>query len=157
MKFVPGSIIAAFAKKPADPLSLFLTRFRGRTIIIHEGLSIGWIAELMKEAGGGAHFRFDVRNPVGRPPTPIEWLVHRHIVPQCLPLPLLMRVETACLRLRHLTRSGKIIHPSEIYWMLREFPQRAHLTLDLSNGAVIVQPGIALEDNKVDFDLGDPA
>lgn len=156
MKFVPGSIIAAFRKKPADPLTLFLTRFSGRTIIIHEGLSIGWIAELMKEAGGGAHFRFDVRNVPGRPPTPIEWLIHRHVLPQRLPLPCLMRVEPGYLRLRHLTRGGRVVHPSELYWMLREFPQRVHLVFDLANGALIARSGIPLDDNKVDFDLGDP-
>lgn len=155
MKFFPGSIIAAFRKKPADPLSLFVERFRGCTIIIHEGLSIGWVEELMKEAGGGAHFRFDVRNAPGRPPTPIEWLVHRHVVPLRLPLPLLMRVERRNLYLRHLTRNGRIVHPSELYWMLREFPERSHFCLNLAHGAVVPQPGIALDDNKVDFDLGD--
>lgn len=157
MKFVSGSIIAAFRKKPADPLTLFLARFSGRTIIIHEGLSIGWIAELMKEAGGGAHFRFDVRNPPSRPPTPIEWLVHRHVLPQRLPLPCLMRVEPAYLRLRHLTRYGEVVHPSELYWMLREFPKRVHLVFDLTNGALVARSGIPFDDNKVDFDLDEPA
>lgn len=155
MKFSPGSIIAAFGKKPAAPLERFIERFGGRTLIVHEGLSIGWVAELLKEAGGGGHFRFDIRNVPSRPATPIEWLVHNHIAPLQLPLPLLMRVETSCLQLRHLTRNGKIVHPSEIYWMLRELPTRAHWVMHLKKGQIVAQAGIAPEDNRVDFDLGE--
>lgn len=156
MKLFLASIIAAFRQKPAAPLAAFRERFTGRTIIVHEGLSIGWVAELMKEAGGGAHFRFDTRKAPDARPTPIEWFVHRHVLPQGLPLPLLLRVEDGCVRARHLVRNGRVVHPSEIYWMLREMPQRIHLELKFAHDDVVACAKMPVDDNAVAFDLGEP-
>lgn len=156
MKLFLASIIAAFAPKPAASLAAFRERFTGRTIIVHEGLSIGWVAELMKEAGGGAHFRFDMRKAPDTRPTPIEWFVHRQVLPHGLPLPMLLRVEDACVRVRHLVRNGRIVHPSEIYWMLREMPQRVHLELRFDNDEVIARAKLPVDDNAVDYALDEP-
>lgn len=156
MKLFLASIIAAFAPKPAASLAAFRERFTGRTIIVHEGLSIGWVAELMKEAGGGGHFRFDARNAPGPRPTPIEWFVHRYVLAHGLPLPLLLRVENDRVLVRHLERRGRIVHPSEIYWMLREMPQRVHLELCFDDDEVIARPKLPVDDNAVDFALDEP-
>lgn len=156
MKLFLASIIAAFAPKPAASLEAFRERFTGRTIIVHQGLSIGWVAELMKEAGGGAHFRFDTRNAPGARPTPIEWFVHRHVLPHGLPLPLLLRVDEVCVHARHLVRGGRVVHPSEIYWMLREMPQRVHLELRFEHDGVVASTKMPVDDNSVEFEFGEP-
>lgn len=147
-----AKIIAVFRPDPTVLRSRFLQRFAGKTIIVHDGLSIGWVGELNKEAGGGAHFRIDVRNAPGRKPTPIEWVVHHHIVPQKLPLPLLVKVDDERLLIRHLTRNHAPVHPSEIYWMLGEFPERAHLVLSVGGKGFAALRGIPVSDNAVDFD-----
>lgn len=143
------------AKRPAPgPASAleqaFAARFAGRTLLVHAGLSPGWLAELLKEGGGGAHFRIDVRPRTDGPPTPVEWVVRRHILPLACPLPLLVKVGADCLYLRHLTRGGAAVHPSEIAWMLDELPQRAHWTLRLGD-EVRAEPGIPLADNRLNF------
>lgn len=147
-----AKIIAAFRPDPTALRARFLQRFAGKTIIVHDGLSIGWVSELNKEAGGGAHFRIDARNPPGRKPTPIEWVVHHHILPHKLPLPLLVKVSVDQLLIRHLTRNHAPVHPSEIYWMLGEFPERAHLVLSAGGKGFAVTRGIPVSDNVVDFD-----
>ena len=148
-----AKIIAAFRPDPTALRTRFLQRFTGRTIIVHDGLSIGWVSELNKEAGGGAHFRIDARNVPDRKPTPIEWVVHHHILPHKLPLPLLVKVNDAQLLIRHLTRNHAPVHPSEIYWMLGEFPERAHLILTVGGKGFAVTRGIPVSDNAVDFDV----
>ena len=150
-----------FARKPAsDPAAgleqAFAARFAGRTLIVHAGLSPGWVAELLKEGGGGAHFRIDARRRRHGPPTPVEWVVQHHILPLACPLPLLVKVDTDCLRLRHLTRGGVAVHPSEIAWMLDELPQRAHWTIRLGSGGWLAEPGIPPADNRLRFDGLEP-
>lgn len=145
-------IIAVFRSNPTVLRERFLTRFAGKTIIVHDGLSIGWVSELMKEAGGGAHFRFDTRRAPGRRPTPIEWVVHQHVLPHKLPLPLLVKVEGERMLVRHLVRNDMPVHPSEIYWMLGEFPGRCHLQLQASGKGFLAERGMSVADNVVDFD-----
>lgn len=149
-----AKIIAAFRSDPTALRTRFLQRFAGKTIIVHAGLSIGWVSELNKEAGGGSHFRIDARNAPSRKPTPIEWVVHHHILPHKLPLPLLVKVNGAQLLIRHLTRNYAPVHPSEIYWMLGEFPERAHLVLTTGGQGFAVTRGIPVSDNAVDYDVG---
>lgn len=146
-------IIALFGPRPDALKARFLARFTGRTLIVHAGLSIGWVEALLKEAGGGGHFRFDARTPTGPRPTPIEWVMHRHVLPQRLPLPLLVKVEPDRLLLRHLTRNGAPVHPSEINWMLREFPARTHLVLYAAGSGFRPERGLPVSDNRVEYDL----
>jgi hypothetical protein len=147
------AIIALFRRPPPRLLERFFERFVGRTVVVHRGLSAGWVGELQKEAGGQAHFRFDVRRAPGRRPTPIEWVVHREVLPHELPLPLLMRVEPDGIRLRHLVRSGRPVHPSEIRWMLGELVARHHLFLRATRRGLAAEPGMSVEDNKVYFEI----
>lgn len=148
-----AKIIAAFRPDPTLLRTRFLTRFAGKTIIVHAGLSVGWISELLKECGGGAHFRIDARRAPGRKPTPIEWVVHNHILPQHLPLPLLVKVEGECLLVRHLIRNDAPVHPSELYWMLEEFPARAHLFLTAGGKGFAARRGMPVSENTVNYDL----
>lgn len=122
-------------------------------MIVHAGLTPGWVEELLKEGGGAGHFRFDVRPAPGRRPTPIEWLVHGQLLPLGLPLPFFFRVEDAGIRLRHLVRNGAPVHPSEIAWMLRELDTRYHAFVDLSGEAPRVRRAMAESDNRVEFDF----
>lgn len=106
----------------------------------------------MKEAGGGAHFRFDARElPAGRA-TPIEWVIHRHVLPHRLPMPLLIKIDGRDLLIRHLLRNEMPAHPSEFYWMLGEFPDRRHLELTAAGTGFAMSRGMPVSDNFVDFD-----
>ena len=130
-----------------------MQRFAGKTIIVHDGLTIGWLSELLKEAGGGGHFRIDVRKRPAKRPTPIEWVVHQWVVPSNIPLPLLVKVEPDALYLRHLTRHNQPVHPSEIYWMLGEFPARTHAILRVSGQGFLPERGLSVSDNDINYDV----
>lgn len=127
----------------------FLQRYAGRRLIVHRGFPAGWLAELMKQPGGAGYFRLDARRPPGRRPTPVEWLVHRHLLPLELPLPLLVQVDGQTLYLRHLTRGGRPIHPAEILWLLDEIRDRHHARLRAAGGGFTVEPGLDPQDNAV--------
>lgn len=146
-------IIAAFRGRSGSEWARFHTRFAGRTVIVHRGLTPGWIEELLKEGGGAGHFRFDVRQTPGPRPTPIEWLVHTQLLPLKLPLPFFFRVEDTGVRLRHLVRNGAPVHPSEIAWMLRELETRHHALVDFSGAEPRVRRAMAESDNRVEFDF----
>ena len=123
-------------------------------MIVHAGMTVGWVSELLKEAGGAGHFRFDIRQQIGSKPTPIEWVIYQHVVPLQLPLPLLIKVEKENLYLRHLIRNGKPVHPSEIFWMLKEFPKNAHRVLRVSGKSFIAEDGMPISENTIDYDAG---
>lgn len=147
-------IISLFGPKPTVLRDRFLQRFDGRMIVMHDGLSIGWVSELLKEAGGGGVFRFDLRPPLSGRPTPIEWVGHRWVASQGLPLPVLVRVRDGELQLRHLTRNGHPVHPSEINWMLPEMDAgRVHMVLRRSGEGFLPARGIPVSDNAVRFEI----
>jgi hypothetical protein len=73
-------------------------------------------------------------------------------VPQKVPLPLLVKVNGERLLIRHLTRNHVPVHPSEIYWMLGEFPERVHLVLTVGGKGFVATRGMPVSDNAVDFD-----
>ncbi|SIT70163.1 hypothetical protein SAMN05216526_1250 [Ectothiorhodosinus mongolicus] len=139
-----------FRPGPEAQLERFLQRYGGRTLIIHEGFPSNWMKQLLRQAGGGGHFRIDARPLPAAKPTPVEWLVQTHILPIGLPLPLLARVEENMILLRHLNRDGYVVHPSEIAWFLAELSSRHHAALDYSGGAnaISVTHGLAISDNE---------
>lgn len=130
-----------------SPLERFLARYRGRTLIVHAGFPSDWLEELLKQPGGGGHFRIDSRQ-TGGDPTPVEWLVRRHLLPLDLPRPLLVKVTADALYVRHLTRGGEAVHPSEIYWLLDEIEDRHHARLLIDGASLRVQVGIDPSDNE---------
>ncbi len=131
----------------------FLGRFYGRGVIVHAGLSPGWLRELERERGARGLFRFDVRRRRLRRPTPMERVVLEQVLPRGLPLPLLMRVEHDGLRLRHLTRGGHPVHPSELPGILAELDRRYHLWLRVRGRRLTPHPGIPAADNRVFFEV----
>lgn len=147
------SIISLFQRPALDRLEAFRARFAGRTIIVHRGLSPDWVDELTKQPGGAGHFRIDARRLPASQPTPIEW-VAQNAFSHGLPLPLILRVEAEGLRVRHLTRAGEPVHPSEIAWMLKELPRRYHLFLRFEGQGFAAVPGIPVTDNRVSFEEG---
>ena len=129
-------------------LSRFLARYAGRTLIVHAGFPPDWLEELLKQPGGGGHFRIDSRLAANADPTPVEWLVRRHLLPLDLPLPLLVKVVPDALYVRHLVRGGEAVHPSEIYWLLDEIEERHHVRLEVDGASLRVEVGIDPADNE---------
>jgi hypothetical protein len=129
-------------------LSRFLARYVGRTLIVHAGFPSDWLEELLKQPGGGGHFRIDSRQAGSSDPTPVEWLVRRHLLPLELPLPLIVKVTPEGLYVRHLTRGGEAVHPGEIYWLLDEIEERYHARLVVEGGSLRTEFGIDPADNE---------
>jgi hypothetical protein len=138
------------AGRPARQLQRFRDRFTGRTLILHCGFPAAWLAELLKQPGGGGHFRLDIRLLPTLRPTPIEWLVQTQLLPLDLPLPVLVRVRERDLLARHLQRHGSPVHPSEIGWFLEELDQRFHARFVFSDtpGMMHLERGLAMDDNE---------
>lgn len=130
-------------------LSRFLARYTGRTLIVHAGFPDDWLEELLKQPGGGSHFRVDRRNIGQGRQTPVEWLVVRHLLALELPLPLIVKVTPGALFVRHLRGGGAPIHPGEIYWLLEEIEQRFHARLQVEGASLRVQRGMDPTDNEV--------
>lgn len=129
-------------------LNRFIERYRGRTLIVHAGFPADWLEELLKQPGGGGHFRIDSRQTSTGRQTPVEWLVQRHLLPLELPLPLIVKVTPEALFVRHLTRGGEPVHPSEIYWLLDEIDERHHANLRVEGGSLHAVVGIDPADNE---------
>lgn len=145
------------AQAPLDPIQhqrRFFERFANRTLMIHEGFPTGWFEELLKQPGGGGHFRIDTRIAPGSPPTPVEWVVHGFVLPLDLPKPLLMRIDRDCLYLRHLQKNGYCAHPSELLWMLDDIRERYHACLHVGRGTFEPSMGIPLTENSIETPYG---
>jgi hypothetical protein len=130
----------------------FLERFFGRLVIVHAGLSPGWLRELEREGAARGMFRFDVRRRARRRATPMESVVLEQVLPRGLPLPLLMRVEHDGLRLRHLTRGGHPVHPSELPAIVAELDRRYHVWLRVRGRHLAPHAGLQAADNRVFFE-----
>lgn len=129
-------------------LNRFLDRYAGRTLIVHAGFPPEWLEELLRQPGGGGHFRLDLRQIGNGRPTPVEWLLERHVLPLGLPQPLLLKVTREWVYLRHLTRNGTVVHPSEIYWFLEEIEQRHHARLRIEGASLYAERGLDPADNE---------
>lgn len=132
----------------------FFNRYAGACLIVHQGFPSEWLEELMKQPGGAGHFRIDARTPPGRRPTPVEWLVHEHLLALRLPFPLLVVVRDETLYVRHLSRGGQVVHPSEILWMLDEISTRHHAKLTPAADGFAVSQGLDPRDNDVESMYG---
>ncbi|HET9701231.1 MAG TPA: hypothetical protein VFP70_09955 [Burkholderiales bacterium] len=130
----------------------FLERYYGRMVIVHAGLSAGWVRELERERAARGVFRFDVRCRNRRRGSLMESVVLGQVLPRGLPLPLLMRVEHDGLRLRHLARGGRPVHPSELGPIFAELDRRYHLWLRVRGRHLAPLPGIPPADNRVFFE-----
>ena len=136
-------------------LDRFFARYRGRTLIVHQGLAIDWLEELLKLGGGAGHFRIDVRRAMD-PRSPVSWVAHRFILPLDLPLPVLCDVGPAAIAVRHLRTAGRLCHPADIAWILDDMRERSRVHALLSRGTqrLAQQWGLAVDDNAYEIDLG---
>jgi hypothetical protein len=143
-------VFGFLARRPARQLQQFRARFIGHSLIVHRGFPGEWLEELLKQPGGGGHFRLDSRRLSTVRPTPVEWLVQTHVVPLDLPQPLLIRIREQDMLLRHLNRGGRVVHPSEIAWFLEELEHRHHARLRFGNppGRIEVVRGMSANDNE---------
>lgn len=137
-------------------LDWFFSRYRHRTLIVHQGLALDWLEELLKLGGGAGHFRFDARKPLDTK-SPVSWLVHRHILPLDLPLPVLCDIGPDRIAVRHLLTKGRLGHPADIAWILDDMrgKSRVHATLIRETGGLTARPGLACDDNAYELDFGD--
>lgn len=134
-------------------ITRFFGRFRRHSIIVHRGFAPEWLEQLLKLPGGAGYFRFDARQVPGRRPTPIEWVVHQHVLPLELPLPLLINVGGEDLLVRHLTRGERVLDPSELGWVLDEMGTRHHARLVRTGNGFSVERKLPVSDNDIDFDF----
>ncbi|MDA8389924.1 MAG: hypothetical protein M0Z76_04190 [Gammaproteobacteria bacterium] len=134
----------------------FFARFANRTLILHDGLSLDWLTELLKLGGGGGHFRLNVAQPPSRHPTPIEWVAYHHILPLQLPLPLVCVIGTGRIDIRHLRTRGRICHPADIGWIIDDMQARGrrHATLQMEEGVLRASAGLPVDDNDYEIDFG---
>lgn len=128
----------------------FLKRYHQSVLIIHQGFTKGWLEQLFKVPGGAGYFRIDLCQLKQKPITPLSWLVYEYILPHQLPYPLLLQVGEDGLRLRHLTRSGKPIHPSEIFFFLEEIATRYHIYLLPDEQGFVAKKGLAIHENDIE-------
>jgi hypothetical protein len=132
-----------------SPLTRFFTRYKHRTLIIHHGFPPNWLSELLKQPGGGGHFRIDIANVHDSKPTPVEWVIRQYIMPLELPLPILIQVANDnMLYLRHLMRNDHMVHPSELFWILEEIATRHHACLCRDGATLYAKRGMPLTDNE---------
>ncbi len=143
------------ARRDARLLDRFFARYQGRTLIVHQGLALDWLEELLKLGGGGGHFRIDARQPPGRH-SPVSWLAHRFILPLDLPLPVLCDVGPATIAIRHLRVAGRPCHPADLAWILEDMRVRArvHATLSRRAQELVTDLGLPVGDNAYEMDLG---
>lgn len=136
-------------------LDRFFARYTRRILIVHQGLTLDWLEELLKIGGGGGYFRIDARQPLDEQ-SPVSWLTHRFILPLNIPLPLLCDVGTDRLTVRHLRSRGYLCHPADIGWILDDMRNKArfHATLHREPAQLISQHGLAVEDNAYEIDFG---
>lgn len=154
-------MLRLWPKRKSDPETLrerLFERFAGHGLIVHEGFPDQWLEELLKEPGGAGYFRVDARQAPRPDASPVEWLVHEHIRPLGLPMPLFVAVREGCLLLRHLHRGSRTVHPSEILWMLDEIDTRFHVRLEPAAGGFAIVRGLDIRDNDVEsmFGVQDP-
>lgn len=151
-----ASVLRALAaRRDQKTLERFFARFSGRTLIVHKGLTLDWLEELLKLGGGAGHFRIDARQPPDRK-SPVLWVTHRFILPLELPLPLLCDVGAEEITVRHLLSRGRLGHPADVAWILDDMrgKSRRHGLLVKTGAQLVAHRELPVEDNAFDWDVG---
>lgn len=127
-------------------------KFVNKTVIFHHGLEPGWLEELLKQPGGGAHFRVDCRQINKETPTPIEEFYLNIVQPLTLPKLVLLKFENGYVLIRHLQNGNACLLASDIAWILDELDQRFHFKISLNkDNKIIIEKGIEITDNKLEY------
>lgn len=146
---------ALATRRDQKTLERFFARYAGRTLIIHKGLTMDWLEELLKLGGAAGHFRIDARQASDRK-SPVLWITHRFILPLELPLPLLCDIGKDSIAVRHLRSQGRLGHPADIGWILDDMrhKSRRHALLVKTGGRLIARRELPADDNAFEWDLG---
>ncbi|MHB1566498.1 MAG: hypothetical protein ACYCXG_07240 [Acidiferrobacter sp.] len=142
----------------ARRLHRFFSQYKGRTLIVHNGLAIDWLEELFKLGGGAAgHLRINVTRLQRSKPAPVEWVVHEFLLPLQLPLPLLCDIGPVEIQVRHLTIRQHLCHPADISGILDDMRRqsRCHARLKAAGHRLIAQHELPPDDNRYDIETGD--
>lgn len=127
-------------------------RFNGRTLIVHSGVPEDWLKELLNQPGGSGYFRVDTRIQTTERPSPVEKFVNDQLLPLGLPLPFMAKIDYDDVYLRHLTRNGDLIDPSEVGMIHTEIESRYHIRLSIEKAKTQAFPGMDLEDNDISIE-----
>lgn len=139
-------------------LHRFFSQYKGRTLIVHNGLAVDWLEELFKLGGAAGHLRINAARLSGSRPTPVEWVVREFLLPLNLPLPLLCDIDPGEIRVRHLTIRHHICHPADIGGILDDMRSlsRCHARLTADGHRLMTRHELASDDNRYDIRIGDP-
>lgn len=151
-----ASVLRALAiRRDQKTLERFFARFAGRTLIIHKGLTMDWLEELLKLGGAAGHFRIDARQAPERK-SPVLWVTHRFILPLELPLPLLCDIRDDHIAVRHLRSRGRLGHPADVAWILDDMRQksRRHALLVKTGAQLTAHHELPVDDNAFEWDFG---
>jgi len=148
---------ALMHRRDRKRLRRFFARYAGRTLIVHQGLAIDWLEELLKLGGGAGHFRIDARHPLDGK-SPVLWVTHRFILPLHLPLPVLCDIGKDAIQIRHLMSRGHLCHPADIGWILDDvrYKSRRHAVLTSASWRLIARYELPVSDNAYELDFGTP-
>lgn len=127
-------------------------RFNGRTLIVHSGVSEQWLRDLLKQPGGAGFFRIDLRVQTDDRPSPVEKFVQDQLLPLELPLPFMAKIDHDSVYLRHLTRNGELVAPSEVAMIYTEIETRHHLRLSIEKAKTESFPGMELDNNDISIE-----
>lgn len=130
----------------------FLRRFDQRTFLVHKGFPSDWLPELLKQAGGGAHIRIDLRLQDNSRPTDTERFIHTHIKPLPAAVPCLILLNQDSIFVRRLIRSEQWMHAAETGDLLNEITQRFHYKLHFRPDTVEIITGLDLNQNEILYD-----
>lgn len=151
----------------------FFERYRGRSLLLHDGLPDDWLNRLLRSPGGAGHLRVDLRHQgqaAGRlpgwaagPVTILDWVVSAQVGPCALPRPILIAPrgpsgqaapgsELGRLYLRHLTRGDNAVAPEEVHELLAAIEARYHVRLIVEmTGRTRSEQGLPLDQNPLEF------
>lgn len=126
-------------------------QFDNKTLIIHAGLESNWLEELLKQPGGGGHFRVNCTT-FSNQPTATERFVQTFIEPLGLPKPIFLKISGGNVWVRHLLSGERFVLPSDVSWIQGEIETRFHYRLGCNaNGKIESVSGLAVTENSIDY------
>jgi hypothetical protein len=142
-----------FRKNTPPALNALLDQLQGRYLIIHRGFPPSWLAELLKQPGGGGYLRIDLLVQNNKNPTPLEAFVHAHLAHLDKAVPCIALIEGKKIFVRRLMRAERWMHSAEINDLLLELNHRYHYRIDFSESTPQIAKGLSLDENDIKYDI----
>ncbi|MDH5218456.1 MAG: hypothetical protein OEX19_12210, partial [Gammaproteobacteria bacterium] len=73
-------------------------------------------------------------------------------LPLELPMPFMAKIDHDSVYLRHLTRNGELVDPSEVAMIYTEIETRHHLRLSIEKAKTESFPGMELDNNDISIE-----